>query len=86
MDNTKFKNKLKTAVILAGGRSTRMGFDKQLIKIDDRFLIEILVEKLSHEFDEIIIISNDHSVYSNMKFESNVIIEKDIINGFLQII
>lgn len=81
MENSKFKNKLKTAVILAGGRSTRMGFDKQLIKIDGRFLIEILVEELSHEFDEIIIISNDHSVYSNMNFECNVIIKNDIITG-----
>ncbi|MGB3368864.1 MAG: molybdenum cofactor guanylyltransferase [Acidaminobacteraceae bacterium] len=81
MENTKFEKKLKTAVILAGGRSTRMGFDKQLIKIDDRFLIEILVEKLSREFDEIIIISNDHSVYSNMNFECKVIIEKDMITG-----
>lgn len=81
MENTKFNNKLKTAVILAGGKSTRMGFDKQLIKIDDRYLIEILVEELSREFSEIIIISNDHSVYDDMNFNCDVILEKDMISG-----
>ena len=42
-DNMK---KFGTAVILAGGKSTRMGFDKQLLKIDERRLIDNLRNKL----------------------------------------
>lgn len=81
MNNIKFENNLKTAVILAGGKSRRMGFDKQLIKINDKFLIQILVEELNKEFDEIIIISNEQSVYDHIKFKCPVIIKKDIITG-----
>lgn len=79
MENIIMEDQFKTAVILAGGKSRRMGFDKQLIKINDKYLIEILVSELSKEFDEIIIISNNQDVYNQMKFDCSVIIEKDII-------
>ncbi len=46
--------KFGTAVILAGGKSTRMGFDKQLLKINERRLIDNLRRKLNKVFDDIV--------------------------------
>ena len=47
-----------TAVILAGGKSKRMGFDKQTLKIDGRYLILTLIEQMRPYFDQIIIACN----------------------------
>ena len=55
--------KFGSAVVLAGGKSNRMGFDKQLLKIRRQRLIHSLVEKLDKEFEEIIIVSNTPSFY-----------------------
>ena len=33
-------NSNSTAIILAGGRSLRMGFDKQLLRLNDEYLLE----------------------------------------------
>lgn len=52
-----------TAVILAGGKSTRMGFDKQLLKINERRLIDSLRKKLKTEFNEIIVVTNKSEYY-----------------------
>ncbi|WZL72729.1 molybdenum cofactor guanylyltransferase [Clostridiaceae bacterium 35-E11] len=52
-------NTSNTAIILAGGKSLRMGFDKKLICLDNRPLIEILIDKLTAIFENIIIVSND---------------------------
>ncbi|MCL2120962.1 MAG: molybdenum cofactor guanylyltransferase [Clostridiales bacterium] len=41
------------AVILCGGKSKRMGFDKSLLKINGRYMIDILVDKLSLCFDRV---------------------------------
>ena len=41
------------AVILCGGKSRRMQFDKAFAKIDDRYIIEIIYEKLSMCFDTV---------------------------------
>ena len=57
-----------TAVILCGGKSTRMGFDKSLIKVNDRFLIEIIGEKLESIFDNIILVSNDKEKTKELKY------------------
>lgn len=57
--------KYGTAIILAGGKSTRMGFDKQLIKIGDSYLIDMIIENLKGCFEEIIIVSNVKGIHSN---------------------
>lgn len=56
-------NDFGTAIILAGGKSTRMGFDKQLLEINQRRLMDSLVNKLKAEFAEIIIVTNKPEYY-----------------------
>lgn len=50
--------KFGSAVILAGGKSSRMGFDKKNMVIDDEPLLVSMVKKLRGLFDEIILITN----------------------------
>lgn len=52
-----------TAIILAGGESSRMGFDKQFLELNQERLIDRLVRELEREFDEILIISNKPEDY-----------------------
>lgn len=44
-----------SAIVLAGGKSRRMGYDKAFIKIGDITCIELIINKLRKYFDEIII-------------------------------
>lgn len=66
-----------TAVILAGGKSTRMGFDKQFLMINNKRLIDNLSKKLRKIFDEIIVVTNKSEYY--LGFSDKVI--EDIIVG-----
>lgn len=59
--------KFGSAVILAGGNSSRMGFDKQLITVNRIKLIDNIINKLNKEFDEIIIVTNNPEYYKNLK-------------------
>lgn len=52
-----------TGIILAGGRSSRMGRDKTFILYDNETLIERTVRKLQNFVDEIIIASNNTEKY-----------------------
>ncbi|KPU26718.1 molybdenum cofactor guanylyltransferase [Caloranaerobacter sp. TR13] len=69
--------KFGSAVVLAGGKSTRMGFDKQLLNINGKRLISWIIEKLKDEFNDIIIVSNKPQYYS----EVDCRIVSDIIKG-----
>ncbi|MFD3155797.1 molybdenum cofactor guanylyltransferase [Haloimpatiens sp. FM7330] len=62
-------NKFKTAVILAGGKSSRMGFDKQILKIGNKTVMESVIEKLKKEFEEIIIVTNKPELYTNSPYK-----------------
>jgi molybdopterin-guanine dinucleotide biosynthesis protein A len=66
-----------TAFILSGGKSSRIGTNKSLLVIDDRTLIQRLVELLDLIFTEVVISSNEPELYD---FLGNKII-KDIIPG-----
>ena len=70
-------NKFGSAIILAGGKSTRMGFDKQLLKIDRRRLMDSIINKLKKEFDEIIIVTNRPELYIGLSHKITVDIIKD---------
>ncbi|WP_313339074.1 molybdenum cofactor guanylyltransferase [Sedimentibacter sp.] len=67
--------KFGTAIILAGGKSSRMGFDKQLLKINERSLMDKLIQKLRQEFEEIIIVTNKTELYIGLSHK----ITKDIL-------
>lgn len=66
-----------TAVILAGGRSSRMGFDKQFLKINGMSILDKIVKILKQEFEEIIVVSNKSEYYTSRDY---MVIEDEIIN------
>lgn len=66
-----------TAIILAGGKSQRMGFNKAFLKYGDKTFIEHQIARLSKIFDEIILSANDTSVYAHL----NLPIVSDVIPG-----
>lgn len=72
-----------TAIILAGGKSTRMGFDKQFLKIDKRRLMHSIINKLNKEFDEIIIVTNkpEHYIGLSHKITKDILKEKGPLGG-----
>jgi molybdopterin-guanine dinucleotide biosynthesis protein A len=53
-----------TAVILAGGKSTRMGQDKNMLPINEQPMIGHIHEQLSTYFSQIVISANDKARYS----------------------
>jgi molybdopterin-guanine dinucleotide biosynthesis protein A len=67
-----------TAVILCGGKSSRMGFDKCKIKIKDKYLIEIIGEQLEEVFEDIILISNDILKFTDIKYRTKMDIIPDL--------
>lgn len=56
-----------TGVILAGGKSRRMGQNKSLLKIGDKTIIEIIVDKILPIFDEVIVVTNSMEDYTMLK-------------------
>lgn len=51
-----------TAVILAGGKSTRMGRDKQHLKFNDDYLIDLIACRLRPLFRRLIVVTNESSM------------------------
>lgn len=76
-------NKFGTAIILAGGKSSRMGFDKQFLIINEKRVMEIIISKLKTEFEEIIIVTNKPESYEDLgeKVVSDIIKEKGPLSG-----
>lgn len=66
-----------TGIILAGGKSTRMGQEKGLIKFRNKFLIEHSIEILKRIADKIIISSNSDK-YDFLAYE---VIKDEIPNS-----
>lgn len=71
-----------SAIILAGGKSSRMRFNKEYIKIKDEFLIHKQVRVLKKIFNEVIVVSNNIEHYKGL----DVIVVSDILNGSSPII
>ncbi|MHB8799430.1 MAG: molybdenum cofactor guanylyltransferase [Thermoanaerobaculia bacterium] len=53
-----------SAVILAGGASSRMGRDKSLVLVDGKPLIQRVREQLSRRFDDVLISTNEKEKYA----------------------
>jgi molybdopterin-guanine dinucleotide biosynthesis protein A len=56
------------AVILAGGQSRRMGFNKALIDFDGRPIISLIIDQVRPLTNRILISSNDESSYRFLNF------------------
>lgn len=72
-----------TAIILAGGKSSRMGFDKQFLRLKERRLMDSLVQKLKPYFAEIIIVTNKTEEYKELPVivTQDVFVEKGPLGG-----
>lgn len=57
-----------SAVILAGGKSSRMGFDKQLLQVKKNHLLRQHGQTLSAIFDQIIVVTNTPDMYKGSPF------------------
>lgn len=55
-----------SGVILAGGRSSRMKFNKAFAEIGGQPVIKIIMDKFIRLFDETIIISNEPELYAQL--------------------
>ncbi len=67
-----------TAIILAGGQSSRMGFDKQFLTVDNNLIVHGIIKELSSIFNELIIVTHKPEVYRNYSYK---IVEDELL-GF----
>lgn len=68
-----------TAIILAGGKSSRMGFDKQFVEIDGISITEYIIDTLRPIFKSIILVTSRPECYRNNK---SVTIVEDYYKDF----
>lgn len=54
-----------TAIILAGGKSTRLGFDKQFLIYNSEYLMDYLLKLLEPIFQETVIVSNTPEIHQS---------------------
>jgi molybdenum cofactor guanylyltransferase len=54
------------AIILSGGKSSRMGTNKALLKLNEKTTIERMVDILKVYFDDIILVTNDMETYQSL--------------------
>ncbi|MCF7791903.1 MAG: molybdenum cofactor guanylyltransferase [Victivallales bacterium] len=59
---------MKTAIILAGGKNSRIGEDKALLEANGSSFIELIIRQLRGYFEEIIIGANNTGFYSNLSY------------------
>lgn len=71
-------NLINTAVILAGGNSKRMGFDKQFMDIGSKNITEYLIDELKEIFPHIVVVTNKPQAYKR----ADIQITEDIYKGF----
>ena len=65
-------------VVLAGGKSHRFGRDKSQVKLQDKLLIDYILNEIISEFKEILIIANENI---NFKYSKKISITQDFKVG-----
>ncbi|MGC8867693.1 MAG: 2-C-methyl-D-erythritol 4-phosphate cytidylyltransferase [Elusimicrobiales bacterium] len=60
-----------SAIILAAGRSLRAGSDKQFLKLNGRYLIEVTLSKFISEVDEIVVALSKDNIEKHLDIFSN---------------
>jgi formate dehydrogenase accessory protein FdhD len=66
-----------TAVLLAGGQSSRMGFDKQTLCVGDTRLTDLIFRQLTEVFDDIVVVTGRPELYAGRP----VRVVSDILSG-----
>ena len=54
-------------VVLAGGKSQRFGQDKSQVKLQDKLLIDYILNEIISEYNEILIVANENINYMHSK-------------------
>ena len=65
-------------VVLAGGKSQRFGQDKSQVKLQNKLLIDYILEEIVDEFKEILIIANEQIKFMQSE---NISVAKDFKSG-----
>ena len=65
-------------VVLAGGKSQRFGQDKSQVKLQNKLLIDYILEEIVDEFKEILIIANEQIKFMQSE---NISVTKDFKSG-----
>jgi len=66
--------------ILAGGKSSRFGFDKSTVKLGDKTLLDHTLDKIVNKFSEILVVTNNNDIKINKR---NIFLINDCIKGQL---
>lgn len=69
MRNVVWVMKIESAIILCGGKSKRMGFDKQKIRVNDQLIVLYIASKLEPFIKEIIIVTNMPELYKGYGYK-----------------
>lgn len=70
-----------TGIILAGGKNTRIGKSKPLLKIGNETIIENIINKFRVIFDEILVIGNNVLLYNFTRVVADIISDKGPLGG-----
>jgi len=65
-------------VVLAGGKSQRFGQDKSQVKLQNKLLINYILEEIVGEFKETLIVANEQI---NFMRSANISVTKDFKRG-----